>query len=195
MVSKKNESPSSRDAELLARYRAAPDSRSGRAAVEELLARYVDPVYRWCYRHARNVDDASELAQDVLTRVYESLPTFRERSAFSSWVFAIARNHCLNFMRRAGRVIPLEEIDAVERDDDPEQRLVDVEDARRRLGEMEACLDPTERAALWMRCAEGLSVDEITRELGLENESGARAILQRARRKLRAAPRTDGDRS
>jgi RNA polymerase sigma factor (sigma-70 family) len=48
-------------------------------------------------------------------------------------------------------------------------------------------LDPLEREALWLRCYEGLPVEEITRLLRIEASTGARSILQRARRKLRAA--------
>ncbi len=44
-----------------------------------------------------------------------------------------------------------------------------------------------EQDALWMRCVERVPVDEITRLLAIEDQSGARAVLQRARRRLRAA--------
>jgi DNA-directed RNA polymerase specialized sigma24 family protein len=48
-------------------------------------------------------------------------------------------------------------------------------------------LDPREQLALWLRCFEDLSVDEITRRLQIPGAAGARAVLQGARRKLRAA--------
>jgi DNA-directed RNA polymerase specialized sigma24 family protein len=48
-------------------------------------------------------------------------------------------------------------------------------------------LDPLEREAIWLRCYEGMPVEEITGLLGIDTASGARGILQRARRKLRAA--------
>jgi len=48
-------------------------------------------------------------------------------------------------------------------------------------------LDPREQLALWLRCFEDLSVDEITRRLEIPGAAGARAVLQGARRKLRGA--------
>ncbi len=48
-------------------------------------------------------------------------------------------------------------------------------------------LDPSEEEAFWLRIVEGMSVDQITRTLRLKNASGARGILQSARRKLRRA--------
>jgi DNA-directed RNA polymerase specialized sigma24 family protein len=51
---------------------------------------------------------------------------------------------------------------------------------------MEAALDAKERAALWLRAEEGMSVDDITRMLRVDGASGARGLLQTARRKLRA---------
>jgi len=55
------------------------------------------------------------------------------------------------------------------------------------LAAMNAALTPLERQALWLRANEGLQVDEITHLLGLDGASGARSILQSARRKLRLA--------
>ena len=54
-------------------------------------------------------------------------------------------------------------------------------------------LEPQEQEALWLRCFEGLSVDAITEVLAVREASGARAVLQRARRKLRAAWRQKQD--
>jgi DNA-directed RNA polymerase specialized sigma24 family protein len=48
-------------------------------------------------------------------------------------------------------------------------------------------LDELEQRALWMRCVERLSIDEITEKMGIADRSGARALLQRARRKLARA--------
>jgi DNA-directed RNA polymerase specialized sigma24 family protein len=51
---------------------------------------------------------------------------------------------------------------------------------------MRSHLAPLEQEALWLRCVERMPVDEITRVLGIEGSTGARAVLQSARRKLRA---------
>jgi RNA polymerase sigma-70 factor (ECF subfamily) len=179
----------SQDDELLARYRRGPDSEDGRRAAGELLAQYRRRIYLWCFRMVRNHDEALDLAQVTLLKAWRALPTFGGRSRVSSWLFAIARNECLTALRpKSLRLDP---------DADPEWFLVDhdepgvVFDSR----EEEAALDtllretlnPVEQEAIWLRCFEGLAVDDVTRVLGLANVSGARSVLQSAREKLRRA--------
>ena len=50
-----------------------------------------------------------------------------------------------------------------------------------------SALEPEEQKVIWLRCFDRMPVEEITRVLGIESASGARSVLQRARRKLRAA--------
>jgi len=177
-----------RDNDLVGRFQKAPESRDGRAALNELLKAYRQPVYQWCFRFSRHHEAALDLAQDVMLRMYRALPGFQGRCAFSSWVFSITRNHCLNHLRNAGRLVAVEKIDGFESNEPAVDRLlVETEDESRLLAKIRGVLGETEQQAIWMRCIEGLTVDEITRALGLENLSGARALLQRARRKLRAA--------
>lgn len=186
------------DQELL---RLAQAGREGRAATEAasvLLERYQERVYLWCYRSVRDHDRALDLAQETMIRAFRGLATFEGRSGFSSWLFAIARNRCLTAGRRVAP--PWEELDAGEELPDPGPRPDEI--FQRRLEEDEVLeliqevLDPLERDALWLRCYEQLPVEEITRLLRIDAATGARSILQRARRKLRAAlarPRTGGE--
>ncbi len=78
--------------------------------------------------------------------------------------------------RASGQVLP---------DQDLENRLAEEE----LLALIRVSLDEVEQQALWLRCFEKMPVDEITMLLGIEEASGARAVLQRARRKLKAALR------
>ena len=68
-------------------------------------------------------------------------------------------------------------------DQDLENRLAEEE----LLELIRERLDAVEQQALWLRCFEKIPVDEITEMLGIESASGARAVLQKSRRKLRAA--------
>lgn len=186
------------DQELL---RLAQAGREGRAATEAtsvLLERYQDRVYLWCYRSVRDHDRALDLAQETMIRAFRGLATFEGRSGFSSWLFAIARNRCLTAGRRVSP--PWEAFDAGEELPDPAPGPDEI--LERRLEEEEVLelireeLDPLERDALWLRCYERLPVEEITRLLQIDAATGARSILQRARRKLRAAmarPRSGGE--
>jgi len=177
------------DEELLAEFRADPEGPVGRAAASELLGRHQRQVYVWCHRVVRDPERALDLAQDVLTKAYGAMAGFEGRSRFSSWLFVIARNRCLSAIA-APSLLRDEERDpdgiasSTPGPDEQYEQSLD-ESALRAL--MLQHLDEQEREALWLRCFEKLAVEDITRILDLQTVSGARALLQRARRKLRAA--------
>jgi len=193
-----NESPTPQsltDEELASRFRRASDSELRRALAAELLGRYRRTVYLWCFRHAREHEAALDLAQDVLLRAYEKLESFEGSSRFSTWLFVVARNVCLASRRRFQPewAVEAELSELASSDPDPEELFFRQEDQEQLLRVMRTRLDSIEQRALWMRGVERIAVETITEELGLENATGARSLLQRARRKLRAALREEGE--
>lgn len=177
------------DEDLVREARQAPGTARGRLAASRLLARYQERVYLWCYRRVWDHDRALDLAQDVLLSAYRGLAGFRGSARFSSWLFAIARNRCLSQFRvpdwRRMEDVDLESLPGPAAD--PADEVTGREGEERLLALIREHLDPVEQDALWLRCSEGLPVDEITRLLGTRQASGARGVLQSARRKLRAA--------
>lgn len=185
------------DDELVRVARSDPDGSAARAAASELLGRYQSRAYVWCFRLVRDHDTALDLAQDSMISAYRALPGFESRARFSSWLFSIVRNRCLSALRPK----------SLTRDDDADpDELLDVArnpeaqlEARQQEEAVEALirehLDADEQDAIWLRCVEHLPVDEITRMLNVKTASGARGLLQSARRKLRAALERRGDES
>lgn len=183
------------DKDLVRLVNSGRDTAVGRAAATELLGRYRRPVYVWCYRYVGDHEHALDLSQDVLMRAWQSLESFAGRSEFSSWLFAIARNSCLNEVRRV-RLFGDDEPDfdrVTDGQSNPAREMEENEGEERLIGMIGATLDPLEQKALWLRCFERLPVDEITQILEIESVSGARGLLQKARRKLKAAIE-EGDR-
>jgi RNA polymerase sigma-70 factor (ECF subfamily) len=164
---------------------------AGRAAAGALFARYGERVYAWCRRLVRDHEQALDLAQEALLLAYRSLPSFEGNCRFSSWLFAITRHRCLRELERTRHwnLTGIEPDDHVDGALGPVDGYENREELIRVLGAMESSLDHDERMALWLRCAEELPVEEITTMLGLDSASGARGLLQTARRKLRAALR------
>lgn len=165
------------------------DTPAGRRAAAELLTRYQQPVYQWCIRYTRDHEAALDLAQDVLLKAYEKLQSFEQRSSFSSWLFVMTRNRCLNEQRRRKRFLDADvDFDGYDGGEiPPDEQLIEIEGEEQLLELIRRTLDEHEQRALWMRCVERLSVDEITEKMGITDRSGARALLQRARRKLARA--------
>jgi RNA polymerase sigma-70 factor, ECF subfamily len=80
----------------------AASQRGEREAFDVLVERYQRQVYRLCYRFVNNHEDANDLAQDVFLKAYKSIGGFRGDSSFSTWLYRIAVNTCLN-LRSARR--------------------------------------------------------------------------------------------
>ncbi|MCK9996680.1 MAG: sigma-70 family RNA polymerase sigma factor [Candidatus Krumholzibacteria bacterium] len=175
------------DRDLLEQARSDPDRAVGRHAASVLLDRYHDRVYIWCLRYVRDHEQALDMAQEVMLNAYRNLDSFAGKSQFSSWLFSITRNRCLSELRRPCLLM--------DEDADPDDRVAHDASPDRRLEERVAeedlvdlihrLLEPVEQQALWLRCFERMPVEKITEVLGIDEVSGARGVLQRARRKLR----------
>src|SRR5437867_7356421 len=81
------------------------------AAFAELVHKYKQPVLNLVYRTLRDATEAEDLAQNVFLQVYKSADRYKVSAKFSTWLFTIARNMCLNEIRRRSRH-PAQSIDA-----------------------------------------------------------------------------------
>ncbi len=177
---------SAADADLVATIRAGGPL--AEAAAAELFGRYQGRVYAWCRRYVRDADQALDLAQDALMAAFRALDSWEARAPFGGWLFTVTHHCCL----RAVRSRPLMRDDEFVLENLPDPRpdaATSLEDRQERdaLLALVQQLDPLEQQALWLRCSERMPVDEITRVLDIRGASGARGLLQTARRKLRAA--------
>ncbi len=177
------------DGELVRLAQREPGSATGRSAAAELLGRYRGRVFVWCRRYVRDREQAQDLAQDVLMNAYRSLDGFEGRAPFGAWLFTITRNRCIRAMRPVALLRDDEaELEGIPDDDPgPEVRFEDREREAQVLALVRRHLEPVEQQALMLRCYERLPVEEITRFLDIRSATGARGVLQSARRKLRAA--------
>lgn len=138
-----------------------------REAFDVIVERHQRQVYQLCYRFAGNHEDASDLAQDVFIRAYRGLHSFKGQAAFSTWLYRIAVNVCLN--RVGARTQKWTTLDAAEQPDVREERA----DARILRGERAAAvraaiarLPKKQRAALILRVYHDLPHDQIAAIVG-----------------------------
>ena len=139
-----------------------------REAFDVLVRRHQRHVYQLCYRFAGNHEDAADLAQDAFIRAYRGLRSFKGTSAFSTWLYRIAVNVCLNHVgSRATR--PVVGIEAL---DSPDTRIepADVALVRgQRAAEVRAAiagLPGKQRAAVILRVYHELPHETIAEILG-----------------------------
>ena len=72
-------------------------------ALSELVNKYKQPVMNLVYRMLRDATEAEDVAQNVFLQVWKSAHRYEVASKFSTWLFTIARNLCLNEIRRRSR--------------------------------------------------------------------------------------------
>ena len=181
-----NETPS--DEQLLAAARAG-DTR----ALETLLERHEDQVYRFGLRMCRDREDAKDVLQDTLLAVARGVRDFRGASSLSTWLYTIARSFCIKRHRRS-KFAPeaprsLETGAAAET-----KRLADPADApddalagkqvERALDAAISSLDPMYREVLLLRDVEGLTAPEVAEVLGVTSQA-VKSRLHRARLAVR----------
>ena len=158
-----------------------------RHEVDALFATHQDLVYAACLRYLRHPERARDIAQDALLRAYLKLETYRGEARFTTWLVGIARYECLNALRK-GRDL-LTEDGVLEAEDDARSVLSALRRQEREALLREAAaavLDDDEQEAVYLRYTEQLPVAQIDAVLQLAAASGARGLLQRCRRKLRA---------
>lgn len=151
-------------------------------------------VYNLAYRMTGNPEDAADLTQEAFLNAWRGLARFGGQSAFSTWLYRLTSNACIDFLRRQSRrealsmtvEAPGEESRQAELPDarwSPEREL-ERREARLALEAGLASLSPDHRQVLLLREVEGLSYSEIAQCLSLE-EGTVKSRIARARLALR----------
>jgi RNA polymerase sigma-70 factor (ECF subfamily) len=71
-------------------------------AYAELVQRYRERIYRTIYRYTKNHNDTDDLVQETFLQAFRAIRRFRQKSGFYTWIFRIAVNRSLNFLKKAG---------------------------------------------------------------------------------------------
>lgn len=177
------------DKELIERARAGDNS-----AYEALVTKYQQRVYNLALRMSCNEDDAFDLSQEVFLKAWRGLETFQFESAFSTWLYRLTTNACLDFLRSQKRHKTVSmtcedddgdetQLDVADSAPDPEQAAISSED-REHLTLAMAALDDQARAIITLRVINDLSYEKIAEVLGIP-EGTVKSRLSRAREKLK----------
>ena len=157
-------------------------ARANAEAFTPLYQRYVDSIYRFCYRRLGTREEAEDATSVTFQKALRSLGSF-QRGSFRAWLFAIADRTTLDRLRRGKREQPLEHAFLIpDRAQGPEEYALGA-DARHRLREALASLTADQRRVIELRLS-GLDTAEIAQALE-RNRNAIDALQFRAVQRLR----------
>ena len=166
-------------------------------AFQQILTEYQSIVYNISYRYAGNFHDASDMAQEVFLKMFRSINSFRFQSKFSTWIYRVATNTCLDLVKKQKKSAPTVSIDDRFEDEDggmfgseiadsryvPEDRAEEAETrdvVNRAIGR----LPDDYKTVIILRDVRGLSYDEIA-EITECSVGTVKSRISRARKNLR----------
>jgi RNA polymerase sigma-70 factor, ECF subfamily len=180
------------DVRLMLRFQSGDEE-----AFRELFEKYQRAMVNFAYHFVGNRQRAEELAQDVFLQIYRAAPRYQPQAKFTTWLYRIAKNACLNEVRRPERrykTRPLEH----ETEDKLERAEIAIADETAPQGDLEVAgheleekirevldtLPPNQRAALVLSRVEGMSYQDVAEALEC-TESAVKSLVFRATATMR----------
>lgn len=148
--------------------------------------RYDKVVYNKCHSFARREEEAQDLAQDVFLKLYINLGSFQGKSKFSTWLYALTYNYCVNYLKRdTAKAIEQHSVSADENDnllvaaDDLNLHQLRVDKLKKSL----QIINPEDKMILLLKYQDDAHIKDISSALDL-TESAVKMRIKRAKGKL-----------
>lgn len=152
-----------------------------------LYDRYGKKVFQKCLSFVKDQDVAADLTQDVFVKIYLNLNKFQFRSKFSTWVYSVAYNICIDHLRLSKRKNLFSQLDCtIDYIHYTTEEVSDEEVLSVGLDELKVLMDqlrPEDKMLLLLKYQDKTPVKEIQELLGI-NESAVKMRLKRAKQKL-----------
>lgn len=163
-------------------------------AFEIIVKTYEKKIYNLALRYNNNREDAFDISQEVFIKVFRSIGSFKEESSFSTWLYRVAVNVCIDYQRKNKK--HSNSLSLTIRDDDGDEQQLEIEDIsyspetvydrtelRESIGKALNMLSEEHKQVLILREINGLSYEEIAEVLSLE-EGTVKSRIYRGREKL-----------
>jgi len=170
--------------------------RGDRAAFAALVEKYKQPLFNFVFRTLRDETETEDVAQNTFLQVWKSRARYERTAKFSTWLFTIARNLCLNEIRRRSRH-PAESLEEThpEHDDQPSRQYEDKKiflptetalhgELAQKIEEALAELPENQRTAILLCRQDELSYEEIAEVLDC-SLSATKSLIHRGREFLK----------
>jgi RNA polymerase sigma-70 factor (ECF subfamily) len=167
-------------------------------AFESLLTPLEGRIWRICWHYTGEREAASDCAQETMMKIWRSLDSYRGDCAFESWVYRIAANCCMDWLRKKKRdrsvsIEPMKDqgFDPADTSPGTEAQVI-AKDERRRLREAIALLPEDQREALVLTQLERVSYEEAARMLDV-SEGTVKSRVNRAKARLKEILTPEGE--
>ncbi|MGC9049169.1 MAG: RNA polymerase sigma factor [Patescibacteria group bacterium] len=144
-------------------------------SLEVLILTYIKPIYSFVYRYVGNGQDAEDITQEIFVKVWRNLKKFDQNKSFKTWIFSIAKNTAIDFLKKK-KAIPFSEFE----NEDGENMLTEIladpsplpQELLERAGVAQALtsamekLSPKYRMVLFLRYNDHFTFREISEILG-----------------------------
>jgi RNA polymerase sigma-70 factor, ECF subfamily len=165
-------------------------------AFRELFARHHKHIINFCYRFCFDRGVAEELAQEVFIRVYQAAGRYRPDARFSTWLYRIAVNLCLNESRKRKYKVRVESMDqpvclgnseTVREIEDGEslssQEMMEAGEREKLIQQAMRALPEEQRAALLLRVFNEFSYEEIAKQMAI-SETKVKSLIYKGRQRM-----------
>ncbi|MFK8012754.1 MAG: RNA polymerase sigma factor [Marinicellaceae bacterium] len=160
-------------------------------AFKSIVIHYSKPVNLLAFRYAANKSCAEDITQDTFIKAYKALSKYTSQAKFSTWLFRIASNTSIDYLRKTKKYKNTDSIEQniyLENKQDEKINQEDQLDINRQLQTALTGLSDVERLAFTLKHHQGYSINEISKKLNINNNACKQTIyraVQKLRNKLR----------
>ncbi|MGN1339981.1 MAG: RNA polymerase sigma factor [Oscillospiraceae bacterium] len=160
--------------------------------LEQVIELYKDSLIFFLMQYVRSADIAEELTEDTFVTLAVKKPKFTENARFRTWLYTIARNKALNYLRSAAfrKCVPLEQAELTQELDCPEKNLLRQERYRALYSAIES-LSVNQREMVYLVYFEEMNIAQAASIIHKTQRQGSN-ILFRARQKLKSILQEEG---
>jgi RNA polymerase sigma-70 factor (ECF subfamily) len=130
-------------------------------SLEIIIRRYLKPIYSFAYKYVGNSQDAEEITQDTFIKMWRHLRRFDKHRSFKTWIFTIAKNTAIDFLKKK-KTIPLSELSEIVKD----EKTIEYKDITDEFAMIIKKLSPKYQEVLSLYYSDHFTFREIAETLG-----------------------------
>lgn len=153
---------------------------------EEIIDAHKSMIFHLCFKMVSTAEDAEEIAQETFIKAFKSLPNFKGKSKFSTWLYQICYFTCISYLRKNKNQLSVERNVPEGVAEEPKESEVEKKEREQLIQQALNLLNPVDRAILSLYYLDEMDLNEVANITKL-SKSNVKVRLHRARTKLKAA--------